>query len=214
MTLNNREIRRGLKYSIAEGIFAHLYANFTGGIFLPAFALILLASDFTIGLLASIPLFSNVAQIFGALLIERFGKRKKITLGFSFLSRSLWIPIIFLILILFHEKRDLLLSLMILLIVIHHVVAAVGGVAWLSWMSNLVPPVIRGRFFGLRNSVLGIITLTATLFGGLFLDWYKLTFPQNSPAVSFLVIFSLAVVAGMVSLMLLSKQPVKLTRPS
>jgi len=207
MTLSNADIKKGLKYSVAEGSFAHIYANLTGSIFLPSFALILRADDFTIGLLASIPLFSNIAQIFGSLLVERFGQRKKITIRFSFLSRSLWIPIIVLILILFNEQRNLLLSLMILIILIHHVIGSISGVAWLSWMSNLVPPVIRGRFFGLRNSVLGMITLLTTLLGGLFLDWYRYTFPGYSQAWSFLIIFFLAVVAGMISLALLSRQP-------
>jgi len=207
MTLSTADIKKGLKYSVAEGSFAHIYANLTGSIFLPAFALILMAGDFTIGLLASIPLFSNFAQIIGALLVERFGQRKKIAMRFAFLSRSLWVPIIILILLLFNEQRNLLLTLMILIIMLHHIVGSISGVAWLSWMSNLVPPVIRGRFFGLRNSVLGVITLMTTLLGGLFLDWYKFTFPSYSPAWSFLAVFSLAVVAGMISLALLSKQP-------
>jgi hypothetical protein len=43
-----------------------------------------------------------------------------------------------------------------------------SGVAWLSWMSGLVPEEIRGRFFGLRNSVLGLVTITVALAGGWF----------------------------------------------
>jgi MFS family permease len=207
MKLTNKEIRRGLKYSIAEGSFAHIYANLTGSIFLPAFAIILMASDFTIGLLASIPLFCNAAQIIGSLLVQKYGHRKKIALGFALSSRSVWIPVVLLIVLLFNDYRNLLLTAFILLIIVHHALGSIAGVAWLSWMSNLVPPVIRGRFFGLRNSVLGMITLLTTLVGGLFLDWYKYTFPEFSPALSFIIIFFLAVIAGMISLALLAKQP-------
>ncbi len=205
--LNNEQIKNGLKYSIAEGSFANIYANLTGGLFLPAFALLLMASDFTIGLLASIPFFSTIAQIFGSLLVERFRQRKKITIIFAFISRILWVPIVLLIVIFFDVNRDLLLSLIIIIIIVHHIFGSICGVAWLSWMSNLVPSIIRGRFFGLRNSFMGIITITVTLVGGLFLDWYKGSFTDYSPSNSFLILFSLAVVAGLISLFLLSKQP-------
>jgi len=205
--LNNEEIKKGLKFSIAEGVFAHIYANLTGGIFLPAFALLLMASDFTIGLLASIPFFGTIAQIFGSLLVERYRQRKRVTIFFSFISRILWLPICILVAVLFDINRDLLLSLIIILIIIHHVFGSISGVAWLSWMSNLVPPVIRGRFFGLRNSFLGIITIAVTLLGGVFLDWYKDTFNNLSSSYSFLILFSFAVIAGLISLFLISKQP-------
>lgn len=205
--LTNQEIKKGLKFSIAEGVFAHIYANLTGGIFLPAFALLLMASDFTIGLLASIPFFGTIAQIFGSLLVERYRQRKKITVFFAFVSRILWVPVCILIAILFDVNRDLLLTLIIILIIVHHVFGSISGVAWLSWMSNLVPPVIRGRFFGLRNSFLGMITISVTLLGGIFLDWYKNNFNNVSSSYSFLILFSFAVIAGLISLFLISKQP-------
>ncbi len=205
--LTNTEIQKGLKYSIAEGIFAHLYANFTGSIFLPAFVLLLMANDFTIGVLASIPFFSTIAQIIGSILVERYKKRKKIALLYAFVSRIMWVPIVILIILFFDYDKSLLLMLLIGFIIIHHIIGSLAGVAWLSWISNLVPPIIRGRFFGLRNSLLGIITILATIIGGYFLDWYKLNYPCYSESYSFLIIFSIAIIAGMISLTLLSRQP-------
>jgi MFS family permease len=205
--LSFTEIKRGLTFSVLEGIFAQIYANITGGIFLPAFIILLHASDLTIGLLASVPFFSTISQIIGSFLIERYQNRKKIAITFSFISRSFWGLIIILILVLFDFRPNLLLTLLIILIIIHHIFGSISGVAWLSWMSNLVPAEIRGRFFGFRNSVLGIVTIFTTLLGGLFLDWYRISFSSSSQANSFLFLFTLAILSGFISLIILTKQP-------
>jgi len=205
--LSFQETKHGLRLSILDGAFAHIYANLTGGIFLPAFVLLLYASDLTIGLLASVPFFSTISQLIGSLLIEKYQNRKKIAITFAFISRSFWGLIIFFILILFDFRPNLLLTLLIILFIIHHIFGSISGVAWLSWMSNLVPAEIRGRFFGFRNSILGFITIMITLLGGLFLDWYRISFSAASPANSFLFLFSLAILAGFISLFILTKQP-------
>lgn len=201
------DIRRGLKISIFEGALAHVYANLTGGIFLPAFALILFASELQIGILAALPFFATIAQIFGSVMVERFGHRKTVAIFFALLSRLLWIPIVILVLQLFDQSRSLLLTLVILIVLIHHLLGALSGVAWLSWMSNLVPPMIRGRFFGLRNSVLGTITIGVTLAGGYFLDWFHLRFDNLSPSWPFVILFIIAIIAGVSSAILLIRQP-------
>jgi hypothetical protein len=36
-----------------------------------------------------------------------------------------------------------------------------GGAAWLSWMSDLIPIERRGRYFGIRNAVIGVIGMAA-----------------------------------------------------
>jgi hypothetical protein len=56
-------VRKALSLSIWDGIFANLYANLTGGVFLVGYALALKASEVQVGLLAAFPLVANVAQI-------------------------------------------------------------------------------------------------------------------------------------------------------
>ncbi|HJY81399.1 MAG TPA: MFS transporter, partial [Candidatus Binatia bacterium] len=54
------DVRRALWLSICDGIFANLYANLTGGVFLVGYALALKASEVQIGLLAAFPLLANI----------------------------------------------------------------------------------------------------------------------------------------------------------
>ena len=37
----------------------------------------------------------------------------------------------------------------------------IAGTVWTSWITDLVPEERRGRFFGLRNAIHGILGVTA-----------------------------------------------------
>jgi hypothetical protein len=50
-TVQSPTVRQALQLSIWDGIFANLYANLTGGVFLVGYALVLQASEVQIGLL-------------------------------------------------------------------------------------------------------------------------------------------------------------------
>ena len=60
------KIIHGLRISIIEGGLAHIFANLTGSIFLPAFGLLLGANALQIGILASVQFFATLAQLPGA----------------------------------------------------------------------------------------------------------------------------------------------------
>ncbi len=201
------QIRQGLRYSVIEGAFAHTFANLTGTIFLPAFALLLGADAFEIGLLAAIPFLATLAQFPGAALVERVGNPKRVAISFAFAARFLWLPIVVLVYVLHETDPALLLIIFMFLFVLYHTLGSMSGVAWLSWMATLVPQEIRGRFFGLRNSVLGLVTIMITLIGGRFLDWYRSSFEDVSPMGAFEIIFSLALVCGLISAVFLMRKP-------
>jgi len=201
------KIISGLRISIAEGALAHAFANLTGSLFLPAFAILLGANAFQIGLLASVQFFATLAQFPGAVLVERLTHRKKIAVSFSFCARALWLPLIVYGLYTSADAgRGNLLNLLIILVIVYHILASISGVSWLSWMSAMVPEEIRGRFFGLRNSILGMMTIIVTIGGGYFLDWFPKIFPDQPRINSFYLLFAAAVVSGLSSSILLSKQ--------
>ena len=50
---------------------------------------------------------------------------------------------------------------------------AVGGVTFLSWMGDLVPDQIRGRYFSRRNTVSTITTCLGGLLAGYYLDLHN-----------------------------------------
>ena len=90
-TLTEGEVEEGLRSVIKDGLASQATGVLTGGIFLVAFALLLGASNLVIGILAAIPPLTQLVQIPGIYIVERFRNRRAISVYASILSRSFWI---------------------------------------------------------------------------------------------------------------------------
>ena len=193
------DVRRALWLSICDGIFANLYANLTGGVFLVGYALALKASEVQIGLLAAFPLLANIIQPVSTYLIERIGRRRSLALLGGAFARLLWLVVIGGSLYLASRKALLYLSLWI--VALSQMGTAVNNLAWMSWMADLVREEIRGRYFGLRNAALGTAALLASVVGGYFLDVWKDTHPHGEMD-ALRMLFAAGVVCGVTSLLI------------
>jgi MFS family permease len=201
-----KNIVSGLKYSIYDGLFAQAYGNLTGTIFLPAYALILGAQPIHIGILAALPFLGTLAQLPGSVIVEKFHSRKKLAIGFVLIARGAWIILVTESIHLALNYQSYTLSLLIVITACSQIFGSLAGVAWLSWMAALVPEEIRGRYFGLRNSLLGTVTITITIAGGYFLDWHRYHFPSSPATRSFEILFITAIISGIISVYFLQRQ--------
>lgn len=196
-----------MRFSIYEGAFVIVYANLTGSVFLPGFALALGADSLHIGILASAPFFANLAQLGGAFLVERFNHRKTITVLAAMTARSIWLPIIILSALYAVEQPLLVMRALIVLAIASHIFAALSGVSWLSWMATVVPEEIRGRYFGLRNAVLGACNIAITLLAAQFLDIFGQGAGGGTDFGAFHLLFAIGVASGFSSILFLANQP-------
>ncbi|MBM4256392.1 MAG: MFS transporter [Deltaproteobacteria bacterium] len=190
-------VRKALSLSIWDGVFANLYANLTGGVFLVGYALALKATEVQIGLLAAFPVLANVAQLFFTYVIERIGRRRPLALWAGTCARLLWLVIIGAAL--WGLQRKSLLYLSMWVIGLSQIGTAINNLAWMSWMADLVHEERRGRYFGLRNAAIGVAALIATLIGGRFLDVWKDSHPTGEMD-ALLILFGVGVLTGIVSL--------------
>ncbi len=71
-------------------------------------------------------------------------------------------------------------------------------------MSDLVPKNMRGRYFGIRNTILGFIGMIVSFTGAKLLDYFK---GMNQPYSGFALIFGFAAIASTTAAILLSQQP-------
>lgn len=199
LTADSQEvtIRKALSLSIWDGIFANLYANLTGGVFLVGYALALKATEVQIGLLAAFPLMANVAQLFFTYVIELIGRRRPLALWGGAFARLIWLVIIGAIL--WGVQRKYLLYLSLWVIGLSQIGTAINNLAWMSWMADLVHEERRGRYFGLRNAAIGVAALIATLIGGHFLDVWKASHPRGELD-ALLILFGIGVGCGVISL--------------
>jgi len=192
--LDTKQVKFGLQRSIYDGIFATMFATLTGGVFLTGFALALGANQFQIGLIAALPLLANGAQLFGSYLVQKTRSRKGVAIHGAALSRALWIPIVLSPLTFWGGTTSERLWFILGALAVSSFLGSISGVSWLSWMTDLVPEHIRGRYFGRRNMTNGIVVMTLSLLGGKLLDLL------GDGIARFQLLFLIALVAGAVSL--------------
>jgi len=161
--------RRDIRSSFYDGMFAHVFAILTGGVFLTGFALHLGMNDFMIGLLASLPFLVTVFQLPASIHISRRGARKTTAFHAALAARAAWIFVLVAAVVPFGSP-SMKLFFILGIIFLSYAAASVSYVAWLSWMSDLIPEEIRGRFFGTRNMLCGASGTVAMLIFGKLLD--------------------------------------------
>ncbi|HEY9299159.1 MAG TPA: MFS transporter, partial [Phormidium sp.] len=169
LKIPKRDIRKSLKALTTEGAFATVFYSIIGGALLSNFLLDLGASTVEIGLLASIPQLTNLLQPLGAYLGDRIKSRHWYSLVIFGSSRLPWlliVPGIWLVSSSRMQPRQLVL-LTLAIICLSNFMEALGRASFLSWMAVLVPERLRGRYFGLRNSVVTLTNLIGVPLLGL-----------------------------------------------
>jgi MFS family permease len=190
------QIRYGLRISVWEGTFATIHASLIGGVFMTGLALRWGANTFQFGLLAAIPALFTAASIIGALLVARLGERKPLTLVTSVIGRSVFLA--YLPFLLLHQRMPIWLFLLV--VGMFNLLLVIAGNAWTSWMGDLVPETSRGRYFGIRNTLMSLTTMVFTFVVGKYLD-------ANKTDQGFAYVCVFGVLAGVIAMVLLRLQP-------
>ena len=196
----NLALEKARKISIKEGGFASVMSG-TGDSFLTPFALALNANNMQIGFLSSISnLLSPLAQLKSSKLME-FYSRKKLVSTFVFIQAFVWLVYI-LLAFLFFKGRNVS-WLVVLVYAFYALIGGLAGPAWFSWMGDIVPEKIRGRYLSRRNRICGAIALTTTLLASFFLDFFK---TKGFVLLGFSILFAIATLSRLVSVYYFTKQ--------
>lgn len=201
-THNSRVIRRRLGLFSWEGALGNIFIILSSGAFLASMALYFGANDFEIGLLGALPFLSQSAQLVAPYLIHLTGNRKALTISGFTLARQIWwliIPLLFI-------SANWRLEMFLVIVTLSALAGMLATPGWLSWIADIVPEKIRGRYFARRNSAIAATTVTATIMGGIILDRFKLMGNANQ---GFAAIIGFGCVAAIVSTILLSRLPDK-----
>ena len=167
--ISKPEIRSSLKALTLESIFAAVFYSIIGGALLSNFLLDLGAGPVEIGIISSIPLLADLIQPLGAYLADRTTSRHWYSISIFTPARLLWVilvPAIWLVKssqIAPHQLVLLTLGIM----GVANFLEALGRASWVSWMAVLVPERLRGRYFGVRNSLLSLTNLIGVPLLGL-----------------------------------------------
>jgi MFS family permease len=170
------------------------------GPFLVAFALILGGSNTTIGMLAAVGPLAQLLQIPAIFLVENIRRRKAITVVSAVMGRSSLFGMAMLPWLAPEKYR---IPLFVLFLACHYGIGAIAGCAFSSWLRDLIPGDRMGAFFARRLTFSTAAGALLGLLGGVAIDVYRANF--DNPAGAYTIVFSLAGLAGMVSVFFMGR---------
>ena len=197
-------IMRALWLSVLAGAFGGAFYQLTIGVIFVGFALALGASNRQIGFLTSTMALGSLAQLFGSYLIQRTGHRRRLFVTSLLISRSLWLLIILVPLVIPEELAGWRIPMVFAVLLASNVLHALGANAWMSWMGDLIPQDVRGRFFGTRQAVAAATGMATGLLAARYMDWWEAGTVAGSREhfLGFATLFGGAVLLGMLDILL------------
>lgn len=198
------QLDKDLNRFVVEGSLNTVFGTFIGGTFLVGFALSLGAEDSHIGVLASLPPLLNLVQIAGSYLVSRVGSAKTVCLAAALGFRAVWLLILLAPWLLLRTELGFPILLLLIGIGAASLFASLSGIAWMSWITPLVPEDIRGKFFGHRSMVASAVGMVAALFAGRFIDWWQQLYPE-AEVTGFSWLFLVGTVFGVAGWVVLSR---------
>jgi MFS family permease len=190
-------VRQSLIASTCDGGLSTVFSNITGGVLLSNFLFDLGATPVEIGMLASLPMLTNLLQPLGALLSNRTDSRHNYGLWIFLPSRLLWL--LLLAGIIFVDRFDgnsrQLVYLTLALLLTSNILGALGGASWMSWLAALVPPKLRGRYYSGRNIVCSLANLLCLPIASFIVSNWR-----GTEIAGYGIALGIAIVAGLLSL--------------
>src|SRR5688572_10501549 len=143
-------LRRAMLMATCGWMFGSVWFSAMSGTPLTLYARTLGASPFQFGVLAALPFLASLLSLPASFLIESTGQRKRIFLLGLYLQRFLWFIIAATPLWIMQrggsEHARLAMSVFLWLMFVMYSGQAIGGPAWVTWMADLVPDRIRGKY--------------------------------------------------------------------
>lgn len=167
-----------------NGMLESVHSAITTGVYTTGYALHLGASSAMIGFISASISIGQLLQAFSPLLIERLRRRKALCLLANSVSSSLWLPIAFIPFIFFEGSQ--LLALMACIALSKAAMSLVSP-ARQSWLTDLVPGEIRGRFVARQRSLTASAGLITSVCAGFFLSTYAVEDSQEGFSTLFVV---------------------------
>lgn len=187
-------IRRTMRLSLIEGGLTQAFLNWTTGSVLVGYMLHYGATPTQLGLVASVPLLAQASSPFAAWLASYAPRLKILSILLALLGRGLWL--LAALLPLFNLPGSMQVPFLVGLVAVSSFFQAALASFWTSWMGDVVPVEKRGRYFGFRAGLVGLVGMSANLGAGWFLD--RVTAPFN-----FQIVMAVAVVLAVAGVALL-----------
>ena len=163
-------LRRSLRTSVFEGMAAELFTMCSGGAVFTAWAKHFHGGPLLVGLLSSLLYLSQVMQFPAAYLTQWLGGRRVALWAVALSRQAVW-PLVFLPFAGLSDETSK--RVLVTVAAVSAVLQIVGANGWSSWMGDLVPGRIRGRYFGIRTALCTVAAAVGGLSAGVWLDFCR-----------------------------------------
>lgn len=161
------EHARALRNLLVDAAAATAVGALNSGVVLLALALHVGASTVQVGLLAAIPLITQVLQAPAVKLVETLRQRRLISVVSLFVAR-LSLPVY--AAVPFIADRSTAMAVLLAAALVHYGFNAVAACSWNSWIKDLIPAETLGRFASWRGLIGTTASALATLGAALALS--------------------------------------------
>jgi len=169
LSVRRRQLRSSMRIVTAGFALAMVWMTCASGSHMKIYARMLGFTDLHFGLMSSLPYLASFAQLFAAILIERTGLRKYQFIESAVSHRMIWLLIALIPLIL-PIPSTAAVVVMLALLCLSSFLASLAEPAWLTWMGDLIPRRIRGRYWAVRNRIGEGVRILAVLVVGVVID--------------------------------------------
>jgi len=191
--LAHQRIKRTMWLSVIEGSFTQVFLVWTSGSILTGLLLYLGATPRQLAAVISIPLLVQSLNPIASWMVSNLGSRKQYMIYAGLLGRGIWlVPVI---LPLLGLPGSALPKVMMVVVFFSALFQNSIGPVWASLMADVVPDASRGKYFGFRNGLMGVIGTGSGLCAGWFLDH------APEPA-GFQIVLLIAVICAMIGIRL------------
>lgn len=192
------QTRKNLKYCTTDGICAmpwfllSLPGSFiAAGLLNALFAI----GPFWFGVVAAMPAVANAVHILVVPFFARFMKVRDMVIGFGWLNLGAWISGMLGIAFMPIDDPKTAGLFFAILYGIISLSSSLMGIAWTAWVGDFVPSRVRGRYFGRRNRLTSVSTISFMLLSIAVLEYFE------ASREAYLGLIGLAVAGRMVSMM-------------
>ncbi len=133
-----------------------------------------------IGLILAAPNLVGVLRLAAPVMIGRLANRKQFTMATFLLSAAVLVAMLILVTPGLLPSAGHSLAALVVCWSVYHLLEYAGTIALWSWLGDLVPQRIRGRFIGIRERWMLVGRIGAMLYAGLFAWLWKCGHPEST----------------------------------
>ncbi|MEM9157782.1 MAG: MFS transporter [Verrucomicrobiota bacterium] len=194
-------LRKNMRLSIVEGIVAMPLVFFTmPGNFMAATLAtdVLNITENIYGIIASLPAWCNIIQLFAMPYMTGHASQKNICLAASWIHVACWTLLAFALPYIPKDESSAAIALMLVFFGASNFAFAIINISWTSWIQEWLPQKSRGKYLGRRNRILQIATVAFLITASQTIK----SFNQNDLTQAFQWIIGGGVILRIVSIIL------------